>query len=107
MFEQRDAMMLLIVGTVRVPPGGVLAAKAAMAEMIAASRAEVGCLDYVYAEDVLDPGLVHVKEMWTDRAALRRHFGTDHISRWRASWQNLGISARDLRLYEVGDPEPI
>ncbi len=41
-----------------------------MAAMITASRAETGCLGYSYAEDVLDPGLIRVCELWTDLAAL-------------------------------------
>ncbi len=75
-----------------------------MQRMVEASRAEAGCVDYGYAEDVLDPGLIHVKELWTDQAALDRHFATAHIAEWRAAWPSLGIGERDLRLYEVGEP---
>ena len=45
-----------------------------MAEVVAASRAEDGCIDYAYAEDMLDPGLIRVIEAWRDQAALDRHF---------------------------------
>ena len=41
-----------------------------MRAMVEASRAEDGCLGYSYAEDVLEPGLIHVAERWRDRAAL-------------------------------------
>ena len=75
-----------------------------MQRMVEASRAEAGCVDYGYAEDVLDPGLIHVKELWADQAALDRHFATAHIAEWRAAWPSLGIGERDLRLYEVGEP---
>ncbi len=77
-----------------------------MARMIAASRAEDGCEDYGYAEDVLDPGLMHVKELWRDQAALDRHFASPHIAEWRATWAELGVTGRDLRLYEVGPSRP-
>jgi quinol monooxygenase YgiN len=98
--------MLLIVGTFRLPPEQLIPARAAMARMIEASRSEDGCHAYVYAEDVLEPGLVHVKELWRDQAALDRHFATHHLAAWRAAWQRLQISDRDLRLYEVGEPRP-
>ena len=98
--------MLLITGSIRLAPGGLEAARPAMARMIAASRAEPGCRLYAYAEDVLEPGLIHVSETWTDRAALDRHFASDHIAQWRAAWPSLGITDRRLSLYEVGDPEP-
>ena len=95
--------MLLIVGTVRIPPGSIDTARPAMKRMIAATRAEDGCLDYFYAEDVADPGRIHVIELWRDRDALDRHFGAAHLSEWRDEWPRLGITDRDLRLYEVGE----
>lgn len=96
--------MLLIVGTVRLPPENLELARPAMRAMAEASRAEEGCLQYVYAEDVFVPGLIHVKERWTDQAALDAHFASAHIQVWRAVWPELGIGQRDLRLYEVQAP---
>lgn len=96
--------MLLIVGTVRLPADKLDAARPVMRRMVEASRAEPGCLDYGYAEDVLDPGLIHVKELWTDQAALDRHFASLHIAEWRAAWPLLGIGERRLVVYEVGEP---
>ena len=98
--------MLLIVGTIRLPAEKLDAARPFMKRMADASRAEEGCVDYRYAEDVFDPGLIHVKEMWTDQAALDRHFASRHIAEWRSSWPTLGIKDRDLRLFEVGEPRP-
>jgi len=97
--------MLLIVGTIRLPPEKLADARPFMRVMVESSRAEDGCLEYGYAEDVLDPGLIHVKEMWRDQAALDRHMVSAHISDWRASWPGLGIRDRDLRLYDVGEPQ--
>ena len=96
--------MLLIVGTIRLPPEKLQDARPFMRAMVENSRAEDGCLEYGYAEDVLDSGLIHVKEIWRDQAALDRHFASNHIANWRASWPHLGIKDRDLRVYEVGEP---
>lgn len=98
--------MLLLVGTFRLPADRLAEARPVMSRMVAASRAEDGCLDYVYAEDLFVSGLIHVRELWRDRAALDRHFASDHLREWRASWPDLGIGDRDLRLYEVGEPVP-
>jgi quinol monooxygenase YgiN len=100
-------MPLLIVGTVRLPPGKIGEAKAVMSAMIAASRGEEGCIDYAYAEDVADPGLIRVSELWRDREVLARHFASAHLAAWRAAWPRLGLSDRNLVLYEVGEPEPV
>ncbi|KUM28852.1 antibiotic biosynthesis monooxygenase [Mesorhizobium loti] len=98
--------MLLIIGTIRVPPERLADARPAMERMISASRAEPGCLAYSYAQDVLDPGLIHVSEAWRDRAALDAHFKSGHIAEWRASWVELGIGDRKLTLYEAGEGTP-
>ncbi|MEZ2329421.1 putative quinol monooxygenase [Mesorhizobium sp. RCC_202] len=98
--------MLLIIGTVRLPPDRLEQAKPAMERMISASRAEPGCLDYSYAQDVLDPGLIRVSEAWSDRSALDAHFKSAHIAEWRASWAALGISDRKLTLHETDGGAP-
>ena len=92
--------MLLIIGTVRLPPQNLGAARPIMERMTKASRAEEGCIEYVYAQDVFELGLIHVKELWTDQAALDAHFASAHIVEWRAAWPELGIGDRDLHVYE-------
>jgi quinol monooxygenase YgiN len=99
--------MLMIVGTVRLPAEKLEAARPIMARMVEASRAEDGCAAYSYAEDVLDPGLIHVIERWRDQAALDRHFASEHLAAWRAAWPALGLGDRDLRVYEAGEARPI
>jgi quinol monooxygenase YgiN len=101
------ASRILVLGTVRLPPGRLDAARPAMAAMIAASRLEDGCLEYTYAEDVLEAGLIHVKEAWRDREALRAHFESPHLHAWRATWEGLGISDRHLFLYEADGIEKV
>jgi quinol monooxygenase YgiN len=99
--------LILVIGTVRLPPEKLLAARADIVAMISASRAEEGCLEYYYAEDLLEPGLIHVKEIWTSREALRDHFGAPHLGVWRSAWPRLQITDRKLELYEIGCPEPV
>ncbi|KCZ46198.1 putative quinol monooxygenase [Hyphomonas pacifica] len=98
--------MIVIEGTVRLPVGNIEAAKPAMFAMVSASRAEEGCIDYAYAFDLVDPGLVRVTERWESRAALEAHFKTAHMAKWRQSFPDLGITDRSLRLYEA-EAEPI
>lgn len=95
--------MLLIVGTIRLPPENLEVARPVMKHMVEASRREEGCVEYCYAQDVLDAGLIHVKEIWRDQATLDRHFASTHIGEWRAAWPRLGIGDRRLRSYEVGE----
>jgi quinol monooxygenase YgiN len=67
-----------------VPPAclGVRGRRADDASVIAATRAEDGCLAYAYSHDALDPEVIHVTEKWRDRAALDAHFQTPHMATW-------------------------
>jgi quinol monooxygenase YgiN len=94
-------MSVLIAGTFRVPPQNLDAFRSHMAKMLAASRAEDGCLVYSYAEDVLEPGLIRVFEAWRDQAALDAHFHAPHMADWRAAWPAAGAGERNLKLFEV------
>ncbi len=94
-------MTLIVAGTVRVPPENLDGLRPHMTAMMAASRAEDGCLAYGYAEDVTRPDLIHVFEVWRDQAALDAHFKTPHMAEWRAVWPSFGVSDRRLIAYEV------
>lgn len=94
--------MIVVEGTFRV--ANLERALVHMKAMIAASRAEAGCLDYAYAVDVADGTLIRVVERWTTREALAAHLLTDHLKAWRAAFPVIGISERSLRCYEA-EPE--
>jgi quinol monooxygenase YgiN len=100
-------MNVLVAGTVRIPPENLDRFRPHMDAMLAASRAEDGCLAYAYAVDVQDPGLIRVFEAWRDQAALEAHFATAHLARWRAAWPELGVTDRRLTLYEVASQRPL
>ena len=95
--------MIVIIGSFRVPPSMIEIVRPVMETMIRASRAEDGCIEYAYALDVLDEGLVRVSEKWRDRDALEAHFRTAHIAEWRAQISALAMSERELTAYETVD----
>ncbi len=96
-------MTLILAGTIRLPPENVAAFRPHMIAMMAASRAEDGCLTYGYAEDVAEPGLIHVFEVWRDKTALEGHRRAPHMAAWRAIWPEFGVSDRRLTAYDVSD----
>ena len=99
--------MIIIMGTVKLAPDRLDAAKPAMRRMVDASRAEPGCIAYAYAEDLLDPETIHVAEQWRDRAALTEHFATPHMAEWRGVMGSLGLTGRDLRVFEADEGSAI
>ena len=100
-------MTVIVAGTVRVPPENLPAFRPHQDAMLAASRAEDGCLVYSYAEDVAERGLIRVFEAWRDQAAIEAHFQAPHMAEWRAAWPQFGVSDRRLSLYEVAAERPL
>jgi quinol monooxygenase YgiN len=92
---------IIVAGTVRVPADKLEGFRPHMLAMLTASRAEDGCLEYSYAQDVAEPSLIRVYEAWRDQAALDAHFQTLHMAAWRAAWPAFGVGERRLKLYEA------
>ena len=95
--------MIVVTGSFRISPGMVDVMHPVMEAMMQSSRAEEGCIEYAYALDVFDPGLVRVTEKWRDQAALEAHLRTVHIAEWRAQCSALAVSERELTGYETKD----
>jgi quinol monooxygenase YgiN len=100
-------LSVIVAGTIRAPIDKLEALRVHMAAMIAATRAEDGCIDYTYALDVADEGLIRVFEIWRDRAALDAHFKTAHMAAWRAAWPGLGVSDRRIVAYEIASEQSL
>jgi len=98
---------VVLAGTVRFAPDRLDGARARMAEMMRLSRAEDGCIVYVYSEDLEEPGLIHVFEVWRVQAALEAHHAAEHFLAWRASREELGMSDRRMTAYEVAASRPV
>jgi len=100
-------MKLIVAGSIRLPPQTLEGFRQEMQAMVQATRAEAGCIEYCYAEDVLDPGLIRVFEVWRDEAALDDHLLSNHMSRWRAAWPEFGVTERRLTAFDVSDERTI
>jgi quinol monooxygenase YgiN len=92
---------VILAGTVRFPLEKLDAALAMMTEMMRLSRAEDGCVEYVYSQDLIEPELVHVFEVWRDEAALHGHHTAPHFEKWKAERSALGMTDRRLFRYDV------
>jgi quinol monooxygenase YgiN len=93
--------MLILAGSVRLPPENLAAARPVMQRMIEASRAEPGCIAYSFSEDALEPGLIRVFEVFRDHEAQQFHAQSQHMRDWRAAWPALGVGERQITRYEV------
>jgi quinol monooxygenase YgiN len=75
--------------------------------LIEETRKEDGCLSYRFGQDVLDPDLIVIAEAWRDEAAVRAHLGAPHFITWRDAGASLGVTDRQLTVYEVSSSKPL
>jgi quinol monooxygenase YgiN len=94
-------MTVVIGGTIRIPADKEEAFRPHMAEMMAATHKEDGCIEYAFSFDAADRGLIRVFEIWRDMDALGPHTRAEHMKRWRAVGAEFGVHDRNISLFEV------
>ena len=99
--------MIAVLGSFRFPPEAVGQACPLMRAVIEATLVEPGCRAYSYAEDVAEPGLFRVAELWDSREALAAHFRTPHMLTWAEQRAALGFFDRRIALHEIGAAEDL
>jgi quinol monooxygenase YgiN len=99
--------MLLVLATATLGEGALEAAREAFSAMITASNAEEGCISYAYAQDVLDPSVLHIVEKWQDEAALVAHFATPHMAAFQAALGQLDVTITQLAKYQTDGGQPL
>jgi quinol monooxygenase YgiN len=96
----------LIAGFVRFAPKERDAAIAAILEQMRDTRREPGCIRYVIAEDVEQPGTLRVFSAWASWEALETHFIAPHMDRFRSRIGGLGVREIALQMYLLDPSDP-
>lgn len=93
--------MILIQGYLKTSPDKAAGVKAAATPLIAATRQEAGCIAYAFAEDIGEPGLIHIIERWADEDALAAHNATPHLAAFMAALPGLGLTGVRVARYDA------
>ncbi|MEM7141677.1 MAG: putative quinol monooxygenase [Actinomycetota bacterium] len=99
--------MLIIAGTITLPPGKVDEAMALVGPFCELVRAEPGCQDYLFTVNPHVPGELRLFEIWDDQASLEVHFTTPHMAQWQQDVGALGVTGREITRYEVSGSAPL
>ncbi len=99
--------MIQINGTIRLGRSIDAATRKAIVEMVRASRAEDGCIDYAFASDRADPDTLILFERWRDQAALDAHGKSDHMAAFQEFMGANPPEASDLRIYDTDEGQPL
>jgi len=92
--------MIIVEGWVRMASEDIDALRGAATEMMRATRAaEPGCLEYAFALDLSEPGLLRIIERWVDEAALAAHFATPHMGAFNQALGGARILGASVKAY--------
>lgn len=95
--------MIIVEGWVRASAEEVERLRPAAVQMMRATKAEEpGCLEYAYALDLADPGVLRIIERWTNNDALTAHFASRHMVMFRRAMGDAKIVAMSVKVY-AGD----
>lgn len=99
--------MIIVGGTIRIPPENMTALRPHAQRIIEATRAEAGCVVYSFAEDFLEPGLIRIFEIWESRQHLDAHGRAAHMAPWRAAVAENGVIERDVKAFPAEPGEQL
>lgn len=100
-------MTVAVIGNFRIPADRMEEARPLMRKVMEATRAEEGCIQYNFAECVIDPGLIRVSELWETREQLAAHLKTPHMAVWAEERAGLGLTGRDISVHDISSSEQL
>jgi quinol monooxygenase YgiN len=99
--------MLIIAGTLDLPPENRGKLLKAAEPLMQASQAEEGCSAYLMMPDPFDAGRVRIFERWDSEEALAAHFGAPHMAEFSAALGDVGVTGSDLLKYQIASSGPL
>ncbi len=99
--------MLIIAGTMTLPPEKVDEVMALAGPFCELVRAEPGCHDYLFTVNPHVAGQLRLFELWDDEASLGVHMTTPQMAEWQLAMGGMGVISRDFSVYEVSSSIPL
>lgn len=94
--------MLIVAGEAVIEAGAFDRVIDATRRMIMETRKEDGCLSYSFAQDLVDPTVIRIFELWRDQEALNAHFRTPHMAAFNAALAGIEVKSITVKTYEIG-----
>ncbi|MEM0923642.1 MAG: putative quinol monooxygenase [Pseudomonadota bacterium] len=105
--EEGLAGGVIVAGYVSFAAGEVDRLRASMDTVIAATRAEPGCILYTYARLLEDPDTIRIFEIWESGSALTAHFQTPHMADWYAILSEAQVRERHVKVHPFTGTDPL
>jgi len=94
--------MIVVLVEVETSAEAIDSLRASLVEMQKASRAEEGCHEYAFSQDIGDPDRMRVVEIWESMDALKFHFGTPHMAEFRKAMAGSAPASMKVKVHELG-----
>lgn len=93
--------MIVLNVKIETTPGAVAAMKDAVATMEKASRAEAGCIEYVFSAELNNPTSIRIIEHWKDIHALKAHFTMPHMAAFNEAMRKNPPKSVDVKMFDA------
>ena len=77
--------MIVVTGHLTIDPTQRASVEAAIAAVVAPTRAEDGNVDYRYGADLGEPDRINITELWESEEAMEAHMATQHLADFMAA----------------------
>ena len=94
--------MIVVLAQVENSLDSIETIRGALVEMEKASRAEAGCHDYTFCQEIGDPTRLRIVELWESMDALSAHFATPHMAKFRESLAGSPPKSMQVKVHELG-----
>ena len=93
--------MIVLNAKIETNPGAAAALKDAVAAMEKASRAEPGCIEYVFSTEMSNPTNIRIIEHWMDLDALKLHFTLPHMAAFNEAVRKNPPKSIDVKMFDA------
>ena len=100
-------MTVLIAGTLEFPGGNRDQALTETAKLVAETRAQKGCLHYVWAADPTSSTRTYVFEKWASVEDLAAHLAGSFYQTMLGSLGTYGVADVEVSKYKIALEEPV
>ncbi|MCX7063878.1 MAG: putative quinol monooxygenase [Proteobacteria bacterium] len=95
--------MIVLNVKIETNPGTVAALKDAVATMEKASRAEPGCIEYVFATEISNPTNIRIVEHWRDVESLKKHFTLPHMAAFQEAIKKNPPKSMEMKSFDAAE----
>ena len=93
--------MIVITAIIQSDPDSIAAMTDAIVTMEAASRAEDGCQEYTFSQELGDPSRLRIVEHWRSEDDLVAHFKTPHMAAFQGAMAANPPKSVDVTCFEA------